>query len=106
VSDAGGQRIDPVPGSVEGEGVVSSILHPEVSVEAFFESICLDPELSAQAGVSLHLLGNLGGPQERAVNVILDVAGANTPFLIKRSIKSTLWLLNDQLRRRFFDGGC
>jgi hypothetical protein len=105
VLDAGGERIDPAPGSVEGDGVVSSILHPEVPAEAFSESIFLRPQFSAQAGVSPHLLGNLGGTQERVVNGILDLAGAKTYYLIKRSIESTLWLLNDQSRRSFFGGG-
>jgi hypothetical protein len=105
VLDAGGERFDPAPGSVEGDGVVSSILHPEVPAEAFSESIFLRPQFTAQAGAAPHLLGNLGGPQERVVNGILDLAKAKTSYLIKRSIKSTLWLLNDQSRRRFFGRG-
>src|SRR5215210_6146832 len=75
VSGAGAQRVDPAPGSVEGEGVVAAILHPEVPVETLPEIPGLRPEPPCQARVSPNLVRDSGGPQERVVDVTLDLAG-------------------------------
>jgi hypothetical protein len=88
VTRVGGDGIHLSPGTVEGEGVVAPVLHPEVPVEALPKSLGIRTNLSSQFLVFPHPVGELGGPKKGIIDVALNLARAIEPSARLPSRKS------------------